>query len=120
MEQNDIQDGELTEFKTQVKQWLAIDEEILKHESKIKELKKIKNKILQPQITTFMVNYNISDLNTEKGKIKCNERKTKKALNKVNDYYENKYKNLTILGRSSGKGFFMSELLTMAYQEVKL
>ena len=32
MEQNDIQDGELTEFKTQVKQWLAIDEEILKHE----------------------------------------------------------------------------------------
>ena len=84
MEQNDIQEGELSEFKTQVKQWLTIDEEILKHESKIKELKKIKNKILQPQITTFMVNYNISDLNTEKGKIKCNERKTKKALNKAN------------------------------------
>ena len=31
-----------------------------------------------------MVNYNISDLNTEQGKIRCNERNTKKALNKTN------------------------------------
>ena len=84
MEQNNIQDGGLTEFKTQVKQWLAIDEEIAKHESKIKELKKIKNKILQPQITAFMVTNNVTNLNTEKGKIRCNERKTKKPLNKTN------------------------------------
>ena len=31
-----------------------------------------------------MVDYNISDLNTEKGKIKCNERNRKKPLNKTN------------------------------------
>ena len=31
-----------------------------------------------------MVNYNISDLNTEQGKIRCNERTRKKALNKSN------------------------------------
>ena len=82
--QLDIQTEELKEFKTQVKQWLSIDEEIQKYETKIKELKKLKKKILEPQITSFMVNYNISDLNTEQGKIRCNERNTKKPLNKTN------------------------------------
>ena len=80
----DIQDDDLSEFKSQVKQWLAIDEEISKHEIKIKELKKLKNKILEPQITKFMVTYNVKDLNTENGKIRCNERIRKKPLNKSN------------------------------------
>ena len=80
----DIQTGDLNEFKTQVKQLITIDEEILKYESKIKELKKLKKKILEPQITTFMINYNISDLNTDQGKIRCNERMRKKPLNKTN------------------------------------
>ena len=80
----DIQTGDLNEFKTQVKQWITIDEEILKYETKIKELKKLKKKILEPQITTFMINYNISDLNTDQGKIRCNERMRKKPLNKTN------------------------------------
>jgi len=31
-----------------------------------------------------MVNHNITNLNTENGLIKCNERKTKKGLNKHN------------------------------------
>ena len=44
--QLDIQTEELKEFKTQVKQWLSIDEEIQKYETKIKELKKLKKKIL--------------------------------------------------------------------------
>ena len=80
----DIQTEELNEFRSRVKQWLAIDEEILKHESKIKELKKIKSKVLEPQITTFMVTHNVKDLNTEQGKIRCNERNVKKPLNKTN------------------------------------
>ena len=80
----DISEGELNEFKSQLKQWLAIDEEISKHESKIKELKKLKNNILQPQITTFMVKNNVKDINTQIGKIRCNERTTKKPLNKTN------------------------------------
>ena len=83
-EQLDIQKEDLSEFKTQVKQWLSIDEEILKYETKIKELKKLKKKKLEPKITGFMVNHNISDLNTEKGKIRCNQRNRKKPLNKTN------------------------------------
>ena len=83
-EKKEMNDDNLKEFKTQVKQWLTIDEEILKLQAKIKDLKKLKTKILEPQITSFMVNYNISDLNTEQGKIRCNERTRKKALNKSN------------------------------------
>lgn len=80
MEQN----KSLEDFKLKVKQWLTIDEEINKYESKIKELKKHKKKILEPEITSFMVEHNITNLNTENGLIKCNERKTKKGLNKHN------------------------------------
>tara|TARA_B100001094_G_C17851377_1_gene632862 strand:- start:17 stop:394 length:378 start_codon:yes stop_codon:yes gene_type:complete len=74
----------LEEFKIKVKQWLTIDEEINKYESKIKDLKKHKKKVLEPEITSFMVGHNITNLNTENGLIKCNERKTKKGLNKNN------------------------------------
>ena len=80
----DIDVSDLDEFKDKVKTWLSIDEEIASYETKIKELKKLKKKTLEPQITKFMVDYNISDLNTEKGKIRCNERNRKKPLNKTN------------------------------------
>jgi len=79
-----MENSSLEEFKTKVKQWLAIDEEINKYESKIKELKKHKKKVLEPEITGFMVEHNITNLNTENGFIKCNERRTKKGLNKHN------------------------------------
>tara|TARA_Y100000590_G_C15477494_1_gene922659 strand:- start:65 stop:484 length:420 start_codon:yes stop_codon:yes gene_type:complete len=75
---------ELDEFKSQVKKWLSIDEEIIELETKIKNLKKLKNKELTPKITSFMINFNISDLNTSQGKIRCNERNRKKPLNKTN------------------------------------
>jgi len=81
---DDINEGELKEFKSQLKQWLAIDEEISKHELKIKDLKNLKKKILEPQITNFMVNHNVKDINTQSGKIRCNERIQKKPLNKTN------------------------------------
>ena len=80
----EINDNELKDFKVRVKQWIEIDEEIKKMESKIKEMKKLKNKTLEPQITSFMRTYNISDLNTDNGKLRCNERNTKKSLNKNN------------------------------------
>tara|TARA_B100001248_G_C27393434_1_gene463848 strand:- start:66 stop:443 length:378 start_codon:yes stop_codon:yes gene_type:complete len=79
-----MENDSLEDFKTKVKQWLTIDEEINKYESKIKELKKHKKKVLEPEITSFMVNHNITNLNTENGLIKCNERRTKKGLNKHN------------------------------------
>jgi|TARA_B110000208_G_C11767368_1_gene429156 hypothetical protein len=76
--------ADLSLFKSQVSEWLMIDQEILKHENKIKGLKKTKKKILEPKITSFMVQHNISDLNTDNGKIRCNETSRKMPLNKTN------------------------------------
>ena len=80
----EIPQTELTNFKEKVKQWLALDIQISEMETKIRELKKLRNKELEPQLTEFMVKFNISDLNTETGKIKCSARNTKKSLNKDN------------------------------------
>ena len=41
-----------------------------------------------------MTKYNVTDLNTDNGKLKCQERKTKKGLNK-NNIRENLSKYLT-------------------------
>jgi hypothetical protein len=78
----DIPPTELKYFKENVKTWLGIDDEIAELNKKIKELRAKKNKQLEPKITLFMRQYNISDLNTDDGKLKCNERNTKKPLSK--------------------------------------
>ena len=80
----EIDNNELNQFKIQVKNWLEIDQQIMEKEKEIRELKKIKNKKLEPEITSFMRTYNISDLNTDNGKLRCNQRNTKKPLNKHN------------------------------------
>ena len=80
----EIPQADLTDFKEKVKHWLALDIQISEMETKIRELKKQRNKELEPQLTEFMVKFNISDLNTETGKIKCSARNTKKGLNKDN------------------------------------
>ena len=77
----EIPPSELADFKTNVKTWLQLDVEINNIEQKLKELKKKRNKELEPNITTFMVTHNISDLNTGTGKIKCAARNTKQTLN---------------------------------------
>ena len=82
--QMEIPQTDLTDFKEKVKHWLALDIQISEMETKIRELKKLRNKELEPQLTEFMVKFNISDLNTETGKIKCSARNTKKGLNKDN------------------------------------
>ena len=46
--------------------------------------KNLKNKVVEPQVISFMKDHNIGDLNTGNGKIKCNERTHKKPMNKVN------------------------------------
>ena len=48
------------------------------------ETKKVRDQQLQPLITNFMVNNNVSDLNTENGKLRFQEEKLKKGLNKHN------------------------------------
>ena len=80
----EIPHEELTDFKIKVKEWLDADQTINEYESKIRDLKRKKNKELEPAITQFMRQYNITDLNTSIGKIRCNERNTKKPLNKHN------------------------------------
>ena len=80
----EIPQTDLTDFKEKVKHWLALDIQISEMETKLRELKKRRNKELEPQLTEFMVKFNISDLNTETGKIKCSARNTKKGLNKDN------------------------------------
>lgn len=79
-----IPTGEIQFFKEKVQRWVNVDKQISDLEAQIRELKKVRNKELEPEITTFMVKYNVTDLNTEGGKLRCKEKKTKQALNKDN------------------------------------
>jgi len=78
----EIPKDQLDHFKTNVKDWLEMDEKIKTLEKQVREMKKIRNKQLEPKITGFMRSYNISDLNTDSGKLRCNERNTKAPVNK--------------------------------------
>ena len=89
-----IPESEIQFFKEKVQRWLNVDNQISELEKQIRELKKVRNKELEPEITKFMTNHNVSDLNTENGKLRCQERKTKKGLNK-NNIRENLSKFLT-------------------------
>ena len=79
-----IPESEIQFFKEKVQRWLHVDNQISDLEKQIRELKKVRNKELEPEITNFMTTYNVTDLNTENGKLRCQERKTKKGLNKNN------------------------------------
>ena len=79
-----IPSEEIQYFKEKVQLWVKIDTQIVDLEKKLKELKKVRSKELEPEICTFMNKNNISDLNTENGKLRCKEKKTKQALNKEN------------------------------------
>ena len=81
---NEIPQTEIQFFKEKVTRWLLVDKQIDDLQKQIKDLKKVRDKELQPQLTNFMVSNNVSDLNTENGKLRCHERKTKKGLNKHN------------------------------------
>lgn len=80
----EIPKEELQGFKVKVGKWLELDEKISTLEKQARELKKIRNKELEPEITGFMVKFNITDLNTNTGKLRCNERNIKKPINKIN------------------------------------
>ena len=78
----EIPKDQLECFKLNVKEWLDADERIKVLEKEIRELKATRNKKLEPKITGFMRSFNISDLNTEVGKLRCNERNTKASVSK--------------------------------------
>lgn len=75
---------EIQFFKEKVQHWLQVDKQITDLEKQIRELKKVRNKELEPEITNFMKTHNVTDLNTENGKLRCQERKTKQGFNKNN------------------------------------
>ena len=79
-----IPPAEIQFFKEKVQRWVKIDNQIMDLENQLRELKKVRSKELEPQITVFMTQNNISDLNTENGKLRCKEKRTKQALNKNN------------------------------------
>ena len=60
----EIPSQELQVFKTRVGQWLDLDEKIASLEKQARELKKIRNKQLEPEITGFMRKFNVNDINT--------------------------------------------------------
>ena len=78
----EIPKDQLDCFKVNVKDWLDADEQIKHLEKQIRELKINRNKKLEPKITGFMRSFNISDLNTDVGKLRCNERNTKATVSK--------------------------------------
>ena len=78
----EIPKDQLECFKVNVKEWLDVDEQIRELEKQIKELKATRNKKLEPKITGFMRSFNISDLNTDSGKPRCNERNTRAPVSK--------------------------------------
>ena len=78
----EIPKDQLDCFKVNVKEWLDADEKIKALEKQVRELKAIRNKKLEPKITGFMRSFNISDLNTDVGKLRCNERNTKATVSK--------------------------------------
>jgi hypothetical protein len=78
----EIPKDQLECFKTNVKEWLESDERIKLLEKEVRELKINRNKKLEPKITGFMRSFNISDLNTDVGKLRCNERNTKATVSK--------------------------------------
>jgi hypothetical protein len=78
----EIPKDQLDCFKINVKEWLECDVKVKDLEKQIREIKKAKNKVLEPKITNFMRQFNISDLNTESGKLRCNERHTKTTVSK--------------------------------------
>ncbi len=84
---------EFIEFKKNVKEWITLDDDILKLQRAIKERRNKKNE-LTPKIMDFMGRYEINDLNTNDGKLKYTKSLQTKPLNKdflisrLGDYFK--------------------------------
>ena len=77
----DDNDEEFIEFKTNVKEWLALDDDIITLQKAIKDRKNKKTE-LTPKVLDYMGRFNINDLNTNNGKIKFTKSMCTKPLNK--------------------------------------
>lgn len=99
----------LDEFRNYVTKWLEYDNFIKKAKDIIKEKRKSRDK-LSEVITKYMCKYDIEDLNTKQGKIRCKVLLVKPPVNqkivkeRISDYFkENEHQK--------------NEILTKIYQE---
>lgn len=89
---NDPENITLEEFKNFVKKWLEYDNFIKKAQDVIKEKKVLRDK-LSEVITKFMIKYNIEDLNTKEGRIRCKQTTKKTPVSqkivkqRITDYF---------------------------------
>ena len=83
----------LDEFKSYVKKWLELDNFVKRAKEAIKEKKKAQDKLSQI-ITNFMCKYDIEDLNTKDGRIRCKTQTVKAPVSqkvikqKITDYFK--------------------------------
>lgn len=73
-------DLSLEDFRAHVRKWLELDTMIKNAQTVIKEKKKIRDK-LSVVIANFMCKYNIEDINTKEGRIKCKTVVSKSPVN---------------------------------------
>lgn len=84
----------LEEFREYVRKWLDLDNNIKKAQEVIRERKKVRDK-LSMVISGFMCKYNIEDLNTKEGRIRCKISTVRSPVNqkvikqKITDYFSN-------------------------------
>lgn len=99
----------LEEFREYVRKWLELDNSIKKAQEAIKERKRVRDK-LAVIISGFMCKYNIEDLNTKEGRIRCKITTVKAPVNqriikeKITDFFSNDEEKKT-------------EILTKLYDE---
>lgn len=70
----------IEDFSNLVKKWIELDNWIKKNQELTKQKRKQKDK-LSSVITHYMSRYNIEDLNTSEGKIRCKVRLVKSGVN---------------------------------------
>ena len=90
----DDNNPEFLEFKSNVKHWIEIDDDIKTLTEALKERKKKKEE-LTPELMLFMSNYQINDLNTKDGQLKFSKTNVAKPLskkylmNRIGDFFKN-------------------------------
>ena len=89
---SNIENITLEEFKKYVEKWLELDNFVKKAQDVIRQKKKARDD-LSKVITMFMCKYNIEDLNTKEGRIRCKVATSKAPISqkvikqRITDYF---------------------------------
>tara|TARA_B100000427_G_C15349901_1_gene524965 strand:+ start:385 stop:729 length:345 start_codon:yes stop_codon:yes gene_type:complete len=88
-----------------LQEWILLDNEINERNKYIKELKKKRDKEIEPLLIQFMKDNNMNTINNEQGKFKYIEKYTKQPFNKKNirENLSNIFNNESILNNAMDK-----------------